>query len=98
VIPEAPKYPSRWSAFLVLGLLRSESKQTVPIIRSYLADESGVLRGLAATALGLLGPKAADALPDLRQCLTDDWGSVREAATNAVLAIESRPRESSGLE
>ncbi|HKX60444.1 MAG TPA: HEAT repeat domain-containing protein, partial [Verrucomicrobiae bacterium] len=98
VTSKAPKYPSRWSAFLVVGLLRSEANQTVPIVRDYLDDENGVLRGLAATALGVLGPNAGDALPDLRKCLTDDWGSVREAATNAVLAIESRPRGSSRLE
>lgn len=91
---EKPMYPSRWTAFLVAGLVRSEAKQTVPILRGYLDDESGVIRGLAATSFGLLGPSAAEALPDLRRCLTDDWSSVREAATNAVRSIEGEPGNS----
>ncbi len=81
--------PNRWMALQILGLLRSESERTVPVIIQHLNHENPVLRGQAASSLSMLGAAAVEALPSLRNQFTDDWRAVREAATNAVQAIES---------
>jgi len=81
---------SDWGALEMLGCARSEAKQTAPFVAEFLHHEKERIRAKAAEALGRLGPVVQEYAERIRPLLRDDWQMVREAATNALVAIESK--------
>jgi HEAT repeat protein len=80
----------KWFVAQILGLLRSEATNVVPVLIPLLDNEAERMRSIAAESLGRLGPAASNALPKLRLLLNDEWAMVREAASNAIRGIDRR--------
>jgi hypothetical protein len=84
---------SRWVTLELLGCVRSEAGQVAPTVVKFLHDENERIRAKAAETLGRLGPVVQEYAKEIRPLLLDDWRMVREAATNALIAIESKRPE-----
>ena len=89
----SPFWSSHWADLQLLGCVRSEAKQVAPAVASFLHDENERIRAKAAETLGRLGPVVQEYAKEIRPLLLDDWRMVREAATNALIAIESKRPE-----
>jgi HEAT repeat protein len=81
---------SYWITLELLGCVRSEAKQVAPTVANFLHHEDERVRARAAETLGRLGPVVQEYATEIRPLLLDDWQMVRAAATNALMAIESK--------
>jgi hypothetical protein len=81
---------SRWGTLELLSCFRSEASQMAPVIVMAFHDENERVRAKAVLALAKFGPLVRKHAKEILPLLLDEQRMVREAATNALMAIESK--------
>lgn len=87
--PRSMGHSSLWALLELAGCLRSEAKETGPVIAHFLIHENERFRAKSAETLGRLKTSDVEIVHSLKPLLTDEWLFVRVAATNALRAISS---------